>query len=342
MSGPALDNRTPFAVLPIVLLDRDGEKLVAIVKATFELGPDGRLEPAPKKRRRPVRGADDPWGDPERSSVKYPGDLCVRKPATDVVVVARAFAPGGRPAAQIEAGVRVGKLERRLRVLGPRVWLERGEGVSGPGRITELDLRYEHAFGGCDGTDPARLVEEPRNPVGLGVARDLQALTGQSAPSIEDAREPITSAAARPAPAGVGAIGRHWEPRRRYLGSYDARWLAERAPLPPLDQDDRCQLCASPGLSGSPPLLGTEPVALLNLEPGGGTTRFALPGRGADIELRLSGREVERHAPALDTVLIDALPPGPITVELVWRAAVRAPRCLKEARIRVRETEAGR
>ena len=38
---PAVDNRTDFFVHPQLLLDKDGEKLVTIVKATFEQEKDG-------------------------------------------------------------------------------------------------------------------------------------------------------------------------------------------------------------------------------------------------------------------------------------------------------------
>ena len=40
---PRLDNRTEFAAYPQMLLDVDGEKLVTVVKATFEVK-DGDLE----------------------------------------------------------------------------------------------------------------------------------------------------------------------------------------------------------------------------------------------------------------------------------------------------------
>src|ERR1700727_897293 len=36
MASPRLDNRTDFIVFPHVLADKDGERLVAMVKATFE------------------------------------------------------------------------------------------------------------------------------------------------------------------------------------------------------------------------------------------------------------------------------------------------------------------
>ena len=342
MDSPSLDNRTGYAVLPQLLMDREGEKLAVLVKATYELAPGAvELVVAPPPRRRGVRMADVPWGELEKSSVLYPADLCLRKPGTDVVVVAKAYAPDGRAVPSFDAGVRVGPVAKTVRVFGLRVWQKAGSGLSAPRPIGELELRYDFAWGGYDDSDPERPVEEARNPIGLGFVRDPEALTHQPAPSIEDPAELLTSCRTRPAPAGVGAIARHWAPRRRHLGTYDAAWLESRAPLLPADFDDRANLCATPDLVAHTPLLGAEEVALLNLVPGGGSTRFALPGVGVEIDVRVKGREPEVVRPYLDTVLVDALvvPRRPLTVELVWRAAVRAPRRMKDARIVVRERE---
>jgi hypothetical protein len=138
----------------------------------------------------------------------------------------------------------------------------------------------------------------------------------------------------------MGPIGRSWEPRRRYTGTYDARWMEFRAPLAPEDQDDRFHMCASPGLMATTPLVGGEQVGLLNLVPGGGPTTFLLPRVPLEIEFRVKEREPVIARPHLDTVLLDLLgvgPHRPISVELVWRAHVKAPRRMKEAKIIVRE-----
>ena len=64
MQQPAVDNRTDFAVHPQLLLDAEGERLVVIVKATYELD-GGKVVVAPRKRTRPVRFADVPKGNEE-------------------------------------------------------------------------------------------------------------------------------------------------------------------------------------------------------------------------------------------------------------------------------------
>src|SRR5262245_3789268 len=92
MHQPSLDNKTDFAAHPQILLDAESEKLVTIVKATFELH-DGEIALAPPERARGIRFADFPWDKKKPDSIAYPADVCVRKPGTDVVLVAMACAP---------------------------------------------------------------------------------------------------------------------------------------------------------------------------------------------------------------------------------------------------------
>jgi hypothetical protein len=108
----------------------------------------------------------------------------------------------------------------------------------------------------------------------------------------------------------------------------------------PLDHDDRFNLCASPGLTAVPPLRGGEDVALLNLLPGGGTTSFRLPRIRVEVTLKVKDRAPEVVVPYADTVLIDTLAPTGVAVEVVWRAAFRPPRRMKDAEIVIVEREA--
>jgi hypothetical protein len=340
MDQPPVDNLTDFQVHPQEVVDKDGEKLVAIVKATYELHPGQPLEVAVPKRRRLVRLADVPWGKPQISSIMYPGDLCLRKPGTDVIVVARAHAPNGVPVTSFDAGVSVGMMRKVCRIFGFRVWEAGGNGLTPPSPIAEIEMRYDFAWGGCDTSDPTSTLEEPRNPVGIGVTRDNSKLTHKPAPSIEDPAMLISSVRTKPKPAGIGPIGRHWEPRRRYVGTYDEKWLENVAPLTPPDHDDRHNCCATPDLWSEAPLFGNEEVGLLNLMRGGGGTSFMLPGTSVEIRFDCKGRPPETFTPHLDTVLIDAFdeePGEPLAVELVWRASVRAPRKALDCNILVTE-----
>ncbi len=337
---PAVDNKTDFFVHPQLLLDKDGEKLVTIVKATFEREPDGTFEAAPADGVRGVRMADVPWGKPEIPSIAYPADVCLRKPGTDVVVIAKAYPPAGKTVTSFDVLVHVGSLKKTLRIFGPRVWTQGGAALTKPGPATETEMRYDYAFGGLDDSDPENLLEEPRNPVGSGMVRDGTGLTHKTAPCIEDVEILLSSFRTRPPPAGIGVVGRSFEPRRKYAGTYDKLWLDTRAPLPPEDFDDRFNNFASPGMTLATPLQGGEEVALMGLVPGGGHLKFTLPKVRLEITFQIKGKEPIVVRPHIDTLLLDLLDPSdikPLAFEMVWRASVRPPRKMKDMRVIVRE-----
>lgn len=340
LEQPKIDNKTDFFAHAQRLLDRDGEKLALIVKATFEHSEGGDFELAPPKRARGLRFADIPWEETKPASIAYPADLCLRKAATDVVLVATAHAPQGKAAPSIDVRVEAGPLKKSLVVFGPRIWTKDGIGLSSPAPILALDMRYDFAWGGTDDSDPDNFIEEPRNPVGMGISRSPQSLTHKAAPQIEDPSYPIQSSKTSPPPAGIGAIGRNFEPRRKYAGTYDLRWQEERAPLLPDDYDERFNQCASPGLMADPPLKGGEQVRLLNLIPGGGALSFQIPKISLEIQFHIEGKAPAIFQPHLDTLLIDLLaigPKKPPTIELIYRAHTKAPRKLGSARILIRE-----
>jgi hypothetical protein len=196
-----------------------------------------------------------------------------------------------------------------------------GVAVSAPLPFTELPLRWEYAYGGADFSDPDHPLEEPRNPVGRGVAHQADTLIEKPAPQIEEHGHPITKPNQKRRPAGVGAIGRHWVPRRDYTGTIDEHWKRERMPLLPADFDERFNQVAPPELITPQPLRGGEPVRLENLHPDG-PLHFELPRVRYYVGAR--GEEgTTEHRPLLDTVL---LLPNERALELTWRTTVPIPR----------------
>jgi hypothetical protein len=174
----------------------------------------------------------------------------------------------------------------------------------------------------------------------MGLVRDASVLTHKAAPNIEDPGNLIRSIRTKPAPAGIGALSRNWEPRRRFSGTYDDTWQSYKAPLLPDDFDDRFNLCASPGLIAEPSLVGGETVRLLNLTPGGGAVTFTLPRVSLEIAFDHPNRERVAFRPHLDTVVIDLFEPSakkPIAGELVWRACVPAFRRMRDGEVTIRE-----
>lgn len=343
MDAPRLDNRTDFVAEPLSRYAADGERLIVVVKASWRVATSGApLALLPRDEQRPVRFADVPWGDAATSSVRFPADVAVEKPGTDVVVLAAAHAPKGKPVPAFDVKAAVGPVERLLRVHGPRVWTDGGRGLSAAEPAVEVPLVWELAFGGLDTEDLLDVREEPRNPVGRGITRHPAHLTRAPAPQVELATEPITSARGA-TPAGLGALGPHWEPRRGYAGTHDAAWLDTRAPLPPADQDPRHHLVAAPGMTATPHLRGGEACAFVNLSPLEEVIRFALPSVRLRVTFDVKGRAPARFEPALDTVLVDLWPSRDEAlgvVETTWRASVPAPRRKRDALVRVEEARA--
>jgi len=242
-----------------------------------------------------------------------------------------------KPVKELDVWVRVGPVSKRLKVFGTRVWYPGvlGMTLSAAQPFQELPLRWEYAYGGMDTSNPERAAHEPRNPLGRGVAADPSTLKHQPGPQIEDPEILISSSRARPAPAGVGAIGPQFEPRLRYAGTYDDRWQKERMPLPPLDFDERHNQVAAPGLICPSYLRGGEPVELVGLHEEG-PLQFELP-KWAFYVGSWTAQGEQEHRPVLDTVLLE---PNMRSFELTWRACVPVPKRARElASITVFEKE---
>jgi hypothetical protein len=308
----ALDNRTPFAADRNWTRDKDGVHwwLVA-VRATFAIGPGGRLTLADEQL--PPVLAPEHFGEPGTSSLRYDSDLLAIKPSTDVVLVASAHAPRGRPAASVPVALRVGPLEKTLVVYGERAYFE-GRATTSPIPFVTREIRYELAFGGSDLSDPDpkkhRLDE--RNPVGRGIAP--RGAKHAPAHSIE---YPLGDPASK-GPAGFGAIDWGWLPRRALAGTYDAKWVERKKPLLPDDYDPAFALCAPVDQRTAAPLRGGEKLGLLNLSPEG-TLLLDLPERVLKLRSRF-GRKQREHGAMLATVIIE---PDDHRLSLVWQSALR-------------------
>jgi hypothetical protein len=329
MDAPALKQGTRASVRLVPHFDLDGAMVaIVIIKERFAIDRAGQVAPTHDAE---IRLVDVPWDEdaPETSSIKFPSDLCLRKPSTDIVVVGSAMAPGQAASTELDVLVRVGSVERALRVFGLRAWYRGMLGVtmSPPLPFGALPLRWEYAYGGSDFSDPKDPLEEPRNPVGRGLAREAHDLIDKPAPQIEDPAHLIGKARQKRPPAGVGAIGRHWVPRRDYAGTMDEHWKTERMPLLPADFDDRFNQVAPRELIAPKPLRGGERVQLVNLNEDG-PLQFELPRLQFFVGAR-SDDGLTEHRPMLDTVL---LLPNERACELTWRTAVPLPR--KASRLR--------
>ncbi|HYV48318.1 MAG TPA: DUF2169 domain-containing protein [Myxococcaceae bacterium] len=315
-----LINRTPYQAMLFPALTREGDELcLVIVKGTFTFGA-GRAAVEPAGEQVPVMAADVPYGDPATSSAKYEADTSPPKPGTDVVLVGQAHSD--KAVTELDVGLSVGPVRQVLRVFGDRVWYQGPLGwtPTAPKPFRSMPLTYERAFGGQDAVVADKAKAEPRNPVGTGFvgAGGKDRIEHLPLPNLEDPANLIGSPSDRPAPVGMGFVGRHWAPRSAFVGTYDEQWREERAPLLPLDFDERFYNGAPEALVARPHLRGGEPVRLLGCSPEARVVDFRLPAVKLQVEAVIRGA-TRTAAPVLDTVVIE---PDERRVALTWRAAV--------------------
>lgn len=316
-----LDNLTPYAADRAIVMDKHGEKRwVVAVKATYRIEADGRIDLADEQQ--PVLYQPVYRGKPGHSSLRYEADLLPAKSATDVLVNGQAHAPAGRRAEVVDVGLRVGPVDKRLRVFGDRRWDERllAGLVSGPpDRFECLPITYEHAYGGWDATDPDPSNQRlhSANPVGSGFAIRPQHLAGRLLPNVEHPSHLISAWNDRPPPAGLGPIASYWSPRLEWAGTYDQRWMEEKFPLLPDDFDPRHHQCAPADQQVAGCLRGGELVELQNLS-ASGRLQFVLPKVYLAFTTSFGRRRLE-HRATLQTVVIE---PDASRLLMVWQSSL--------------------
>jgi len=311
-----LANNSPFEPAIAVFPDPNGvDTLYVAIKATFELGPSLRIA----EQQVPPVVADEYWADPQSSSLRYPSDIHLLKPSTDVVMISRAWPPDGRKLPQIDVRFTVAERQKVLRIFGNRVW-ENGS-VSAPQPFESMPIVYEYAFGGVHQVDAAagEMLGEGRNPVGRGFRgkRNSKQLEGLPLPNIEDPRCLVSETGDQASPAGFAPLAPSWLPRRDYAGTYDEAWQTGRAPYLPTDFDPRFFCMAPPDFGFDRYLVGGEPILLENLHRNG-PLAFTLPECRLQASIRVAGA-TETPPLNLETVLIE---PEKQRLCLTWRAAL--------------------
>lgn len=311
-------NKTPYLCEPVLLLDRNGrDLLVVIIKGTFTFEKTAGLKLADIQM--PITKADEFYGEPNETSVRFESDIAPMKQGTDVIIIGHAYSKR-KNASQVDVSLKVGSLEFTMRVFGDRHWrtVLFTPIPSAPEPFEKIPLTYDRAFGGKDLSfpDPKHHEQEIRNPLGRGFRAKKSIMKNDEVllPNLEDPMALITNIDDRPQPVGCGFIGRNWEPRLSYLGTYDKNWMTNRLPLLPHDFDERYFNGAHPRLVSSDFLKGNEPIAMESLSQRG-PLKFSLPNvqPKATVHMR-------EHSAAL-TVLCDTLTiePDEDRLTMVWR-----------------------
>lgn len=311
----AIRNRTPYEAAGCWGRDPDGvHEWIVAVKATFDIGPAGRLMLADEQM--PVLLAPEYSGDPGMSSLRNDADLVGAKPTTDVLLQGTAWAPNGRPAREFLVGMAVGSVDKVLRVRGHRHVTRGvfGSKVSDAEPVDRVPVVYEKAYGGYvhDDPDPATHRIDLRNPVGCGLPG---AAHGAAAP-LPNFEYP-KGAVEQTGPAGFGPLDCFWSPRLELAGTYDQGWRRERMPLLPRDWSPHSRQCAPADQRPPQPLRGGETVTLRNLTPAG-VLRFDLPKIHLTFNTLIDGR-TEEHRAQISSVIIE---PDLPRVAVVWQSVL--------------------
>ena len=299
------------------------ELLVVVIKGTFRFPtePGARLQL--NSEQLPLIMSDEFYGEPGRSAPKYEMDFAPRKRRCDVLLNASAYAPGGKPTQRVEVTARIGDWAKSFAVVGDRVWEAKGAGIgaSAPMPFVRLPITYDRAFGGTDNTheDASKHSAFMANPSGRGYHVELikEWIHGTPLPNTEELDRAVNWMDGKFKPMSFGPIGRQWESRAPYAGTYDQHWVDEIFPFLPADFDEQYYQAAP--LDQQLPLpVGEQEVTLVNLTPDGERT-FLLPHLEAPVHFFRDDGEREDLTAFADTIVIE---PDEERVTMTWRAAL--------------------
>jgi hypothetical protein len=311
------------------------ERVVVVVKGTFTIPRDDQ-RPQLAEKQVPLVEADVFTGEPGLSAPLYESDYAPHKPRCDVLLNGSAYAPGGRPAERVTVSLRVGSLVKSFVVVGKRSWQP---GLlhfspSKPEPFVALPISYDNAFGGVDRADPDPAMHRwyPTNHAGVGYAEQptVRSMEGKQVPNTEEAGQPITKPNGTYRPMGLGPVGRGWQPRASFAGTYDQNWLANVCPFLPSDfKEEYFQAAPTDQQIDFPQ--GGEEVELIHLTPQGRTT-FRLPRGNVPVEFFLKGGDTKPTMAVLDTIVLE---PNLGRFLLSWRSSLPLRRNLFEVPLAV-------
>ena len=318
-----IQNKTPFTTTLIPSLDKHGHSFaVVIIKGTFIIH-DRAPALVIAEEQQPMQPKDVFYGDPNKSSVRYEADIAPIKILPEVILIGHAYAPSDRPTSVVDVSLQVGTHKKVIRVFGDRFWQRDNLlwRISRPQTFERIALTYENAFGGAIPAPADKEAVEfcSFNPIGKGfTGSDGQALSeGLALPNLENPTQLIENWDDNPTPVGLGFIGRSWQPRINYAGTYDQTWQEQRMPLLPSDFNEKYYNGAHPDFQLLDSLLGGEDVVATNLSESG-LVKFSLPRYRFTASVSIKGRSTI-YQPVMDTMIIE---PDIQQVQITWRVAI--------------------
>jgi uncharacterized protein YjbI with pentapeptide repeats len=285
-------------------------RLTILVKATFDLIPDGEMTLAPPD---PIATAEAHHENNPTRSIRAASDLAPRLPRAEITLVGHAVAPAGRPAPV--ATVRLALL-REAEVLVDKKLLVYGDRSAGaPKPFDRMPLTWERALGGI-GWD--------NNPLGVGVRGGKR--VDPPTHNVVAPDDPHRSA-------GFGPIARAWPERKRLLAGADRKKLdAPIAEVP--DGFDFAYFQTAPADQRCDAIRGGELLVLEGMHAHFARIKTRLPRVSAAARVHaLTG--VTTLPLAADTLRVDT---DAMRCAIVFRGAIEVP---DEASLAAMRVEAG-
>jgi hypothetical protein len=237
-------------------------------------------------------------------------------------------------------GLHIGPIHKRFEVVGERVWdrVLIWTVPTSPQPFTKQPISYDRAYGGVDTSEkePEKVKTYVDNPVGVGYypLTKKKALIGKPLPNTQEVGRSAKTTNGNYRPMSLSSIGRNFKNRISFAGTYDQKWLDERAPFFPDDFDYR-YFQSAPTDQQMPYPTGGEEVLLENLTPGG-IKRFRLPKMPMPVLFIPHRGEAKQHGAVVDTVLIE---PDKNRLMLTWRVSLPLRRnCFELAQVVVGKT----
>ncbi|WP_188151027.1 DUF2169 family type VI secretion system accessory protein [Teredinibacter waterburyi] len=307
-----LKNTTPFAADIALFPNEQGiDTLYVLAKASFRIGPQWTL----LEEQAPLQEADQYRDEPVTSSLVAVSDYHPGKPCTDILMLGKACALEQRLVTTLDVSLRVGSLQKVVRVFGSRQW-QHGF-ISNPEPFTTLPMIYENAFGGSVELTNGGIEQYDRNPVGKGFAGGLSRsqMDGVALPNLECPKALVRDIFDQPEPACFAPRAPNWQPRVAHVGTYDEAWEQTRAPFLPVDYSPRFMNAAHPELIYPSLLQGGEPFSISGMHPAGDISGV-LPSIRLACRINHAGTKVS--APfKLETLIFE---PNLLTLSMVWKA----------------------
>jgi len=195
-------------------------------------------------------------------------DEGLAKARGEVLVAGSFFAPEGKALTASFVRAKVGAVDKRVAVVGNRVW--RDKVPSAPEPMTTMPIDWAHAFGGA---------KYDKNPFGKGAEPiDVDGQPVWPLPNVETYGALLRSPASTPEPAAFLPMSVLFAQRKKRAGTFDKRWFEEHFPGMPLDTDPMFWNVALEDQWAAGFFRGDEEILIENMHPAMPRIESRLPG----------------------------------------------------------------